>query len=218
MPQSLDVLESQRAELLRQIAQLGDLRSGSITSITARCGKPNCHCHQPEPSRPWPQLPPDPQGAGQDGERNLPQPGCPAPSGTSDCRVPQVSTTEPGLPGGERKDLSPASLAGGDGRGGAGKKTAQAIQREVAQEVESLLAVIFAGRRKSGGLDLEAVERATRAAMHRAGAAVLEELLAAPDEYPRQVPCGCGGSAQYHENRPKQLLTVLGRVKSCMSR
>jgi len=47
MPQSLDVLESQRAELLRQIVQLGDLRRGSITSITARCGKPNCHCHQP---------------------------------------------------------------------------------------------------------------------------------------------------------------------------
>jgi len=47
MPSSLEVLENQRAELARQIAQLGDFRSGSITSITARCGKPNCHCHQP---------------------------------------------------------------------------------------------------------------------------------------------------------------------------
>jgi len=47
MPSSLEVLENQRAELARQIAQLGDLRSGSITSITARCGKPNCHCHRP---------------------------------------------------------------------------------------------------------------------------------------------------------------------------
>jgi len=47
MPTSLEVLENQRADLARQIAQLGDLRSGSITSITARCGKPNCHCHQP---------------------------------------------------------------------------------------------------------------------------------------------------------------------------
>lgn len=47
MPQSLDVLENQRAELIRQIAQLGDFRSGSITSISGRCGKPNCHCHQP---------------------------------------------------------------------------------------------------------------------------------------------------------------------------
>ncbi len=46
MSQSLDVLEHQRAELIRQIAQLGDFRSGSITSITGRCGKPNCHCHQ----------------------------------------------------------------------------------------------------------------------------------------------------------------------------
>ncbi|MGA3166187.1 MAG: hypothetical protein ABSF14_08705 [Terriglobia bacterium] len=41
----------------------------------------------------------------------------------------------------------------------------------MAQEVESLLAVIFAGRRKAGKLDLEAVEMATRAALHRAGAA-----------------------------------------------
>ncbi len=47
MPQALDVLEAQRTELIRQIAQLRDFRSGSITSITGRCGKPNCHCHQP---------------------------------------------------------------------------------------------------------------------------------------------------------------------------
>ncbi len=84
----------------------------------------------------------------------------------------------------------------------------------MAREVESLLAVIFAGRRKSGTLDLEAVEMATRAAMHRAGAAVLEELLAAPDECPRQVPCGCGRGAPYRGRRRKQLLTVLGRVET----
>ena len=33
--------------MIRQIAQLGDFRSGSITYITGRCGKPNGHCHQP---------------------------------------------------------------------------------------------------------------------------------------------------------------------------
>jgi hypothetical protein len=47
MSTSLEVLQKQRTELARQIAQLGDFRSGSITSITARCGKPHCHCHQP---------------------------------------------------------------------------------------------------------------------------------------------------------------------------
>jgi len=30
-----------------QILELGDLRSGSITAINGRCGKPSCHCHQP---------------------------------------------------------------------------------------------------------------------------------------------------------------------------
>ena len=55
---------------------------------------------------------------------------------------------------------------------------------------------------------------ATRAALHRAGATILEELLATADECPRQVPCGCGGSARYYERRPKQLLTVLGRVET----
>lgn len=84
----------------------------------------------------------------------------------------------------------------------------------MAQEVESLLAVIFAGRRQAGKLDLEAVEMATRAALHRAGAAVIEELLAAPGEGPRQVPCGCGQQARYHGRRGKQLLTVLGRVET----
>jgi hypothetical protein len=32
---------------LTQILELGDFRSGSITAIQGRCGKPNCHCHRP---------------------------------------------------------------------------------------------------------------------------------------------------------------------------
>ena len=48
IPQSLEALEQQRATIANQIAALGDLRCGSITSTTGRCGKPNCHCHQPK--------------------------------------------------------------------------------------------------------------------------------------------------------------------------
>lgn len=47
MPDSLDALEQQRSGILMQILQLGDFRSGSITPIQGRCGKPNCHCHRP---------------------------------------------------------------------------------------------------------------------------------------------------------------------------
>jgi hypothetical protein len=43
---SLVDLESRRAAVQLQIAQLGDMRSGSISGTSGRCGNPNCHCHQ----------------------------------------------------------------------------------------------------------------------------------------------------------------------------
>ena len=46
MSDSLQDLESRRADLVKQIAGLGDLRSGSISDTSGRCGKPNCRCHQ----------------------------------------------------------------------------------------------------------------------------------------------------------------------------
>ncbi len=48
MPDSLQDLVSRRADLVKQIAGLGDLRSGSISDTSGRCGKPNCRCHQPD--------------------------------------------------------------------------------------------------------------------------------------------------------------------------
>jgi hypothetical protein len=47
MAETLPQLENQRAQVVRGIAGLGDFRRGSITSITGRCGKANCRCHQP---------------------------------------------------------------------------------------------------------------------------------------------------------------------------
>jgi hypothetical protein len=44
---SLSVLEQQRSAILGRILNLGDFRSGSISSITGRCGKPDCRCHKP---------------------------------------------------------------------------------------------------------------------------------------------------------------------------
>ncbi len=90
---------------------------------------------------------------------------------------------------------------------------AEAIQREVAQEVDHLLQVIFADRRKSGRLDLEAVEMVTRAAVHRAGAALLAELLQTSAPSVREIPCQCGGAAIYRELRRKQILTVVGPLE-----
>lgn len=55
-PRSLDFLEQQRVDITNQIAALGDLRRGSITSTTGKCGKPSCHCHQSKDSGHGPNL------------------------------------------------------------------------------------------------------------------------------------------------------------------
>ena len=48
MPDSLPDLESRRADLLGSLSSLGDLRPGSIVGAIRRCGKPTCHCAQPD--------------------------------------------------------------------------------------------------------------------------------------------------------------------------
>ena len=73
--------------------------------------------------------------------------------------------------------------------------------------------MIFTGWRKTGEVDLEAVEMAVRGAMHRSGAAALGRLLSLGKEHAAPVPCGCGGQARWHSMRPKQILTALGEVE-----
>ena len=47
MPNSLAECEQRRQAITAQIAQLADLRAGSITNTSGRCGKPGCRCHVP---------------------------------------------------------------------------------------------------------------------------------------------------------------------------
>jgi hypothetical protein len=77
------------------------------------------------------------------------------------------------------------------------------------------LRVIFNGRRKTGRLDLEAIEMAVRSAMHQAGAAALTELLRfpVPETGQRMIACSCGHQAHYRELRSKPVLTAVGQVE-----
>lgn len=47
MAKSLEALERQRAEILKQMEQLGDMRRGSVVEQYLRCGKSPCCCKQP---------------------------------------------------------------------------------------------------------------------------------------------------------------------------
>jgi hypothetical protein len=64
-------------------------------------------------------------------------------------------------------------------------------------------------------MDLEAVEMALRAAMHRAGAAALAQLLRFPEPAADQrvIPCPCGHQARYRERRARRVLTAVGEVE-----
>lgn len=44
MDDTLPQLEAQKSALLRQFVAVGDLRRGSITATSGKCGKSNCHC------------------------------------------------------------------------------------------------------------------------------------------------------------------------------
>ncbi len=94
-----------------------------------------------------------------------------------------------------------------------GKKTAAAIHREVDREIDTLLPRIFAERRTTGDLDMEAVELAWRTTLHAAGAAALTELFQESGPIQANVPCSCGGKARYKDMRRKPIVTVLGPAK-----
>jgi hypothetical protein len=81
--------------------------------------------------------------------------------------------------------------------------------------VSGLLRIVFQDLRKTGRLDLEAVEMAIRSAMHQAGAVALSRLLRCeppgPDQ--REIPCSCGHNARYREIRSRHVLTAVGTVE-----
>jgi len=54
---------------------------------------------------------------------------------------------------------------------------------------------------------------ASRAGLHRAGAAVLTALLRQHGGHATAAACACGGQARYHDHRSKTILTVLGQVE-----
>ena len=75
--------------------------------------------------------------------------------------------------------------------------------------------MVFQDRRNTGRIDLEATEMAMRAALHRAGAAALSQLLEfpAPTQEGRTRACPCGQQAHYRERRSKPVLTAVGLVE-----
>ena len=74
MTRTLADFEERRQEIVEQIARLGDLRAGSVTSTSGRCGKPSCRCHQPGQPGHGPNLRLTYKVAGKSASESLPTP------------------------------------------------------------------------------------------------------------------------------------------------
>ncbi len=48
MANSLKDLEQTRSRIMEQFLTLGDLRPGTVSTASRRCGKPSCRCAQPD--------------------------------------------------------------------------------------------------------------------------------------------------------------------------
>ena len=76
-----------------------------------------------------------------------------------------------------------------------------------------MLGQVFRDQQRLGHLDLEATEKAIRAAMHEAGGQMLEMLVGGDTGYRgREIDCGKGHRASFVANRMKQVVTVLSPI------
>ena len=160
--------ERHRPSIAGRIAVLDDLRSGSVTLTTGRCAKPLCHGLaipdmvpiRGRPTRstasPSSQRFPLQPRSGRRKERSLKYESCKS----------RTRNSFRSMRGSAKYVRAKTS------RRQHREKTADAFQKEVSRERDQWLHVVFASRRKTGRIDLEAI----RPAMHRAGAAGLTQF------------------------------------------
>jgi hypothetical protein len=207
MSEPVQQLEKRRAEIAAEISALGDFRR--VPLPRGRCGNPNCHCHQPDEKGHGPNLRLTYKANGKTVTESFPTP---AAQRKAEREVAEFQ---------KYRELSPTFVATNeevcrarpvDDTLSAQKKTAETIQQEVGKEVAKLLAVAFGAWRRTGRIELEAVEMPVRDSMHHAGASALSRLLSMPVSHAAETPCACRQAARYHDTRPNQLLRAVGPV------
>ena len=71
-PPRLAELEKRRREVRELLANIGEMRPGSLVGRYRKCGKPGCHCARPLRAGAWPQLVTHPPSRGQDRDQGNP--------------------------------------------------------------------------------------------------------------------------------------------------
>ena len=206
-------LERRRAELVGQLASVGQMRPGSLTLRFRRCGTAGCHCAKARRPRTRPGVVADAQAQRQD--CHAPDSaGCRGANPGADCRMPAFPAIVAGAVGGQQCTVRSASggrvrADRGAGRDGEKRGFKAAFAVAVDAEIDALVA-----SGATDGWDFEAFEQATRRkALDEAAQTVERGLNADHSDYVGPtVACACGQAARYAGRRPKTFLSVLGSL------
>ncbi len=217
MSESLVSLEQQRNTLLEQISALGDFRPGSISGTGGRCGSPTCHCHRPNDPGHDPHLRLTYKVDGKSVTESFATPAAQRKAETEIAAFRQYQEWNRSFVAVNEQICRARPVA--DTLTPQEKNGRKHPARSRAQGSEPIVAGGFwRVWRKTGQIDLEAVETACWSApsMHRAGATALQQLLCMPcAAHGQTVPFPAAGkSPRFHENRRKQVITMVGPVIS----
>jgi len=150
--------------LLSQFLRLGNFRSGSITAIHGRCGKPYCHCHQPNQPGHSPNCRLTRKVKGKTVSESFSSAAEPRNAQSEVEAFHRFRQLSQELLEVNEKICRARPVA--DYSLGRGKRTAAAIHQEITRAVDQLLRMLCNGRHQAGHLDLEATEMLVRSAMH----------------------------------------------------
>jgi hypothetical protein len=180
---------------------LGNLRPGSITAVTRRCGKPSCHRAKHNDPGHDRQFRLARRVSGKTVTETFPNPTALRKAQQQVAEFHRFQKLSQDLVALNDRICRLRPVAQERGGRTEQEKNGCCDPSGSGQEVNQLLGPIFAQRRKDGRTDLEAVESALRTALHQAGAVALSEPLQfeIPGSDQRQLPCPCGHYAQYQE-------------------
>lgn len=162
---------------MQQFLTFGDLRPGSISAVSRRCGKPTSQCAKPDDPSHDAQLRLAWKVNGKSEAESFPTPATfhNAQREVDEFHrlqnlVAQLISVNNWICAQQKVERQQAGWTPQE-------KTAVEVHHAAAREIQAFLQMIFVSQGKTGGLDPEAVEMAARDVMHRAGAAVLSQLL-----------------------------------------
>ena len=211
----VDVLESRRKEIQRELALIGDLRPGVVVRalpkvrqarLPLRCGRGSGARAEP--------------GADGEGRRQAADAGHSARRGGADAGADRGASPLQGTvatPGGGERGAVPGTACGGAGRGaerpkrGLRESLTEMFAADLAAEIDAL-----AGPGAADGIDFEVLETAVRRQALGLAARLVERRLNADrgDHAGGSLACGgCCGRAAYAGRRRKAVTTVLGPMR-----